>query len=102
LDFPPSFSKVKPALDDEYVLKKPVENIQTLADQLLLQQFSPSGVLVNDTVTSSISVPGRESIWNRLSARLTGTFLPCSVTGFGPIFLPPSKGLCIKNNSHSF
>jgi two-component system, chemotaxis family, CheB/CheR fusion protein len=48
-DFPLMFSRDKPALDDEHVPEKPVKNIQILADQLLLQQFSPSGVLVNET-----------------------------------------------------
>jgi two-component system CheB/CheR fusion protein len=48
LDFPSAFSiinKTKPQMNSP---KKIVENIQTLADQILLQQFSPASVLVND------------------------------------------------------
>ena len=47
-DFPSSFSRVKPVnIETPMSVKSPV-NIQTLADQMLLQQFSPPGVLLND------------------------------------------------------
>ncbi|MBF2707694.1 chemotaxis protein CheB [Flavobacterium soyangense] len=48
LDFPSSFSitnKTKPEMKQP---QKVVENIQTLADQILLQQFTPASVLVNE------------------------------------------------------
>jgi two-component system CheB/CheR fusion protein len=47
-DFPSSFSRSKMT---HFVTKEPekaIVNIQTLADQLLLHQFSPAGVLVNE------------------------------------------------------
>ena len=47
-DFPSSFSRTKqPNIEIKMTPKSP-QNIQTLADQLLLQHFSPPGVLVND------------------------------------------------------
>ncbi|MFO7843181.1 MAG: chemotaxis protein CheB, partial [Bacteroidales bacterium] len=47
-DFPSSFTRTK--VDDTETTEpdRPVKNIQTLADQLLLKQFSPAGVLVNE------------------------------------------------------
>ncbi len=47
-DFPSSFSRSKLTNYDTKVPDKPIANIQTLADQLLLHQFSPAGVLVNE------------------------------------------------------
>jgi len=47
-DFPSSFSRPKLATIENRITDKPIMNIQTLADQLLLQQFSPAGVLVNE------------------------------------------------------
>jgi len=47
-DFPSSFSKSKPAHVENQLPDKSILNIQTLADQLLLQHFSPAGVLVNE------------------------------------------------------
>jgi len=46
LAFPPSF--VHAVVAKELPMLKPVANLQTLADQLLLQHFSPPAVLVND------------------------------------------------------
>jgi two-component system CheB/CheR fusion protein len=48
LDFPSSFSRSSQVNIETPVSAKPVFNIQTLADQLLLKHFSPSGVLVNE------------------------------------------------------
>lgn len=48
LNFPSSFSHVKPSIIDNLHLTKVPENIQTLTDQLLLQQFSPASVLVTN------------------------------------------------------
>ncbi len=48
LDFPSSFSiisKTKPHMNTP---QKVVENIQTLTDQILIQQFAPASVLVNE------------------------------------------------------
>jgi two-component system CheB/CheR fusion protein len=48
LDFPSSYSRTKTSITENQMPEKSVVNIQTLADQLLLQQFSPAGVLVNE------------------------------------------------------
>ena len=47
-DFPTTYSRNRPASIDKLVPAKPVPSIQTLADQLLLQNFAPAGVLVNE------------------------------------------------------
>jgi len=47
-DFPSSFSKTQPAPMEKLIPDKSTQNLQTLADQLLLQSFSPPGVLVNE------------------------------------------------------
>jgi len=48
MDFPSSFRSVKGVLSQESVPPKIFENIQTLADQILLQHFAPASVLVTD------------------------------------------------------
>jgi two-component system CheB/CheR fusion protein len=48
LDFPSSFSRIKPSLIEKQMPVKSPANIQTQADQLLLQYFTPAGVLVNE------------------------------------------------------
>ncbi len=48
LNFPSSFSRAKPPPKEKPKTVTSHSNIQTLADQLLLQQFTPPGVLVND------------------------------------------------------
>ena len=48
LAFPPSFVPALPGVPKELPMLKPAANLQTLADQLLLQRFSPPAVLVND------------------------------------------------------
>ena len=47
-DFPSSFSRPKLINIENRIPDKTIMNIQTLADELLLQQFSPAGVLVNE------------------------------------------------------
>ncbi|MEI8226080.1 MAG: chemotaxis protein CheB [Bacteroidota bacterium] len=47
-DFPSSFSSTKPVNIEKQIPAGSTLNIQTLADQLLLQHFSPVGVLVNE------------------------------------------------------
>ena len=47
-DFPSSFSHTKPTNVEPLIPVKATSSIQTLADQLLLQHFSPPGVLVTD------------------------------------------------------
>jgi two-component system, chemotaxis family, CheB/CheR fusion protein len=47
-DFPSSISRTKQTNSEIQIPAKSTQNIQTLADQLLLQHFSPSGVLVNE------------------------------------------------------
>jgi len=46
--FPYSFSTAMPAAPETSEAPKPVANLQNLADQLLLQRYSPAAVLVND------------------------------------------------------
>lgn len=47
-EFPSSFSRTKQVSLEKKIPSRPVLNIQTLADQLLLKHFSPTGVLVNE------------------------------------------------------
>jgi len=47
-DFPSSFSRNKPINFEKLLPAKTTLNIQALTDQLLLQNFSPAGVLVNE------------------------------------------------------
>jgi two-component system CheB/CheR fusion protein len=47
-DFPSSFSRSRSNNIEKQIPVKSVLNIETLADQLLLQRFSPAGVLVNE------------------------------------------------------
>ncbi len=48
VDFPSSFTRPKIGNDANNEPDKPIKNIQTLADQLLLNQFSPAGVVVDE------------------------------------------------------
>jgi two-component system CheB/CheR fusion protein len=48
LTFPVSFAPAPAGVPKELAMMKPVSNLQSLADQLLLQHFSPPAVLVND------------------------------------------------------
>ncbi len=47
-DFPSSFARTSPTHIENKEAPKSYTNIQSLADQLLLQHFSPPGVLVNE------------------------------------------------------
>jgi len=46
--FPPSFVPILPGVPKELPMLKPAVNLQSLADQLLLQHFSPPAVLTNN------------------------------------------------------
>jgi two-component system CheB/CheR fusion protein len=48
LDFPSAFNRGKPSAPETRSIPRTVENIQTLVEQTMLQQFSPASVLVND------------------------------------------------------
>jgi two-component system CheB/CheR fusion protein len=48
LVFPASFVPAPPGAPKETMMLKPAANLQSLADQVLLQHFSPPAVLVND------------------------------------------------------
>jgi two-component system, chemotaxis family, CheB/CheR fusion protein len=48
IDFPSAYLKVKSTPVDMELPSGSAKNIQSLSDQLLLQNYSPSGVLVND------------------------------------------------------
>ena len=47
-DFPSAFSYNKKTAIENKIMPKSIENIQTLADQILIQNFSPASVFVND------------------------------------------------------
>lgn len=47
-NFPSSFSKAKSDLNEKTQPAKTTQNLQVLADQLILQQFAPASVLVNN------------------------------------------------------
>lgn len=47
-DFPSAFAYHKKTATENKIMPKSIENIQTLADQILIQNFSPASVLVND------------------------------------------------------
>ena len=47
-DFPSTFSRSRPTGIEKSIPAKSTFNIQALAEQLLLQQFTPAGVLVNE------------------------------------------------------
>jgi two-component system CheB/CheR fusion protein len=49
LDFPASYSRSKGPSVEKEIIPGSTHNIQMLADQLLLQHYSPAGVLVNET-----------------------------------------------------
>ena len=48
VEFPSSFAHDVPGVPEQPQTLKPAANLQTLADQLLLQHYSPAAVLVND------------------------------------------------------
>ena len=48
VSFPAPFIPAMPGVSKELTMVKPVTNLQSLADKLLLQHFSPPAVLVND------------------------------------------------------
>jgi two-component system CheB/CheR fusion protein len=49
VNFPSSFSRTKPIpAIEKQIAEKPVPNIQILTDHMLLENFSPAGVLVNE------------------------------------------------------
>jgi two-component system CheB/CheR fusion protein len=58
IDFPSSFHHQKPGVKDRAMPVRDVENLQTLADQYLIQRFAPASVLVN-TSGDIIYVTGR-------------------------------------------
>ena len=47
IDFPSSFFQHRAVTANNKPMAKTIENIQTIADQILLQKFSPASVLVN-------------------------------------------------------
>ncbi|MGC1389545.1 MAG: chemotaxis protein CheB [Bacteroidales bacterium] len=47
-DFPATFSRTKTVSIEKEIIPGSPQNIQTLADQLLLQNYAPAGVLVNE------------------------------------------------------
>jgi len=57
-DFPSSFYYHKARTPDKKAVPKAIENIQSLADQILLQRFAPASVLVN-TAGDILYITGR-------------------------------------------
>jgi two-component system, chemotaxis family, CheB/CheR fusion protein len=47
-DFPSAYARTRPTNIEKQIPARSTQNIQTLADQLLLQRFSPAGVLVTE------------------------------------------------------
>jgi two-component system CheB/CheR fusion protein len=89
--FPASFA---PALSGEPTASagaKPLPNLQSLADQVLLQAFSRPAVLVKDRGTSSTSTDGQGNILSRLRARPTGLSTPWPAQGSGLTWESPFK-----------
>ena len=82
LAFPDSFIPALPGLPKELTMLKPAANLQSLADQLLLQHFSPPAVLVNDK-GDILYISGR-----------TGKYLePAAGKANWNIFAMPREGL---------
>ncbi len=48
IDFPSSFHQSKNKITEKRMPQKFTENIQTLADQIILQKFAPASVMIND------------------------------------------------------
>ena len=48
LDFPSAFNRSKPSVLENKITPKTDKNIQTIAEQIMLQQFAPASVMVND------------------------------------------------------
>ena len=48
IDFPSSFARNRQNVNENQQPVQPLQNIQTLANEILLQHFSPPGVLVNE------------------------------------------------------
>jgi two-component system CheB/CheR fusion protein len=112
--FPSSFSRNKLERKETTNIPKVVENIQNLADQILLQQFAPASVLVNDKgdilyITGrtgkylepvagkanwNIHVMAREGLRNELHAAFRKALLSTD-----PITL---RNIKIRNNNGSF
>jgi two-component system CheB/CheR fusion protein len=65
--FPASFVPALPGVSKELTMLKPVANIQSLAEQLLLQHFSPPAVLVSDK-GDILYISGRTGKYLELSA----------------------------------
>ena len=83
--FPSVFAPLLPSLSKELQPVKPAPNLQSLADQLLLQRFSPPAVLVNDR-GDIIYISGR-----------TGAYLePASGKANWNIFAMAREGLHYK------
>ena len=74
--FPHSFAPAPSEAQKESTMMKPAANLQSLADQLLLQRFSPPAVLANDK-GDIVYISGRTgNIWSPRQARPTGTSSP--------------------------
>jgi len=88
LSFPATFVAARPGFTEESSPLKPADNLQSLADQLLLQHFSPAAVLVNDK-GDILYISGR-----------TGKYLePAAGKANWNIFAMAREGLCFELGS---
>ncbi len=86
--FPLTFTPVRSGISKELVMTKPEENLQTLADKLLLQRFSPAAVLTNNQ-GDILYINGR-----------TGKYLePAAGKANWNIFAMAREGLCFDLGS---
>ena len=106
VDFPTAFNRNRVTIQPKNIPVKPTENIQSIADNILLQQFSPAGVLVNskgDIVYISgrtgnyLEPPAGKANWNihamardELRSKLPGAFRKAKQT-FEPVKLEGVK-----------
>lgn len=47
LDFPSAFTRLKPKASEYKITPKKIENVQTVAEQIMLQHYAPASVMVN-------------------------------------------------------
>ncbi len=80
--FPPSFIPAAAELPKESTILKPAANLQSLADQLLLQHYLPAGRAGQRQGGYPLHQRAdRANIWNRRPARPTGIFSPWPAKG---------------------
>jgi two-component system CheB/CheR fusion protein len=69
VEFPPSFTPARTGVPLKAL--PPPANLQSEAEQLLLQRYAPAAVLSTTRATSSSSTGGRADTWSRRRAKPT-------------------------------